>query len=174
MRHPISSLIRGTSAAFLSLTAYAGSYSVTGDKVIHHIEVAWVQNLVNTDQVRSVKLDVDRLTPRGGLLVRGVMYDAGSELVWERVKAQTTNKQPQTEELKRLVRPDRSLPPRDQPDAQQWQPEKDDSHDEALQPAVVVAAAISGTLQVFDLSGLRANKYSSLDEILTTNNYLFR
>jgi hypothetical protein len=37
--------------------------------VIHHIEVAWVQNLVNTDQARSVKLEGDRLTLRGGFLV---------------------------------------------------------------------------------------------------------
>jgi hypothetical protein len=80
-----------TSAAFISLVAYAGGYSVTGDKVTHHIEAAWAQNLVNTDQVRSVSLEGDRLTLRGGLLVNGVMY-GNSELVWERLKPENTYK----------------------------------------------------------------------------------
>jgi hypothetical protein len=51
-----------TSVAFTSLVAYGGSYSVAGDKVTHHIEAAYLQNLVNTDIVRSVKLEGDRLT----------------------------------------------------------------------------------------------------------------
>ena len=71
--------------------AYAGSYTFSGDQVVHHIEVAWEQVLVNTDQVRSVKLDGDRLTLRGGFLVDGVMYAANTELVWERMKPNTTD-----------------------------------------------------------------------------------
>jgi hypothetical protein len=78
--------------AFSTFAAYAGTYTLTGDKVIHHIEVAWAQNLVNTEQVRSVTLQGDRLTLRGGLAVKGVTYDAGSELVWERMKPQATGK----------------------------------------------------------------------------------
>jgi len=78
--------------AFSTFGAYAGRYTFADGEVIHHIEVAWAQNLVNTEQVRSVMLQGDRLTLRGGLAVKGVTYDAGSELVWERMKPETTNK----------------------------------------------------------------------------------
>jgi len=64
--------------------AYAGSYSLAGDKVTHYIDICSIQNLGKTNQVRSVKLEGDRLTllgrsPRGGVMVT-------LELVWERVK----------------------------------------------------------------------------------------
>ena len=76
-----------TTEAFRTINAYAGSYTFTGDKVIHHIEVAWIQDLVNTDQVRSVKIEGDRLTLRGAFRVEGRPPDPGSpELVWERLK----------------------------------------------------------------------------------------
>jgi len=78
--------------AFSTFVAYAGSYTVTGDKVILHIEVAWAQNLVNTDQVRSVKLQGDRLTLRGGRFVGRGGSVLNRELVWERMKSQTTDK----------------------------------------------------------------------------------
>ena len=65
-------------------------YTFTGDKVTHHIEICWSQVLGN--QVRSVKLQGDRLTVRRRWLVGGVMYSANSELVWERMKRETTDK----------------------------------------------------------------------------------
>jgi len=71
--------------AFSSMTAYAGRYTVDGDKVVHHVEVASIQNFVGTDMVRTlVKLEGKRVTlrtapfPRGGQLVN-------EELVWERM-----------------------------------------------------------------------------------------
>jgi Lipocalin-like domain len=79
-------------AALITFGAYAGTFTCTGEKVIHHIEVAWVQNFVNTDQERSVTLQGDRLILRGGFLVNGVMSGANSELVWERLKPKTTDK----------------------------------------------------------------------------------
>ena len=78
--------------AFSTLTAYAGSYTFNGDKVIHHIEVCLVQNIVNTDQVRFVKLQGDRLIFRGGWLVNGVMYQPNNELVWERMRPKISDK----------------------------------------------------------------------------------
>src|SRR5712692_6100263 len=47
-----SALVEERAKAFATLLAYAGRYTVTSDKVIHHIEVAWTPNLVNTDRVR--------------------------------------------------------------------------------------------------------------------------
>jgi hypothetical protein len=74
-------------AAFNGLSAaYAGSYTVTGDKVTHHIDVAWVRNVVNTDQVRTIRIEGDRLILRGGWVVEGRPPVANAELVWERLK----------------------------------------------------------------------------------------
>jgi hypothetical protein len=50
--------------AFATFLAYAGRYTVTGDKVIHHVEAASIQNWVNGDQVRFFRLEGDRLTIR--------------------------------------------------------------------------------------------------------------
>ena len=71
--------------AYSTFIAYAGRYTYTGDKVIHHVEVASLQNNVNTDQVRSVKLEGDRLTLRTPPISRGGVLQTW-ELVWERLK----------------------------------------------------------------------------------------
>jgi hypothetical protein len=71
--------------AFSTFHAYAGRYTFTGDKVIHHVEVASLQNEVNTDQVRFVKLQGDRLTLRTPPILRGGVQQT-LELVWERLK----------------------------------------------------------------------------------------
>lgn len=71
--------------AFATFFAYSGRYSLTGDKVVHHVEIASVENWVNTDLVRLIKLEGDRITLRTPpLSVGGTIIT--SELVWERVK----------------------------------------------------------------------------------------
>jgi len=42
--------------------AYAGRYSVEGNKVTHHIEVAWRPDWIGQDQVRYINLQADELT----------------------------------------------------------------------------------------------------------------
>jgi hypothetical protein len=85
-RKPLSMVIpppaEEATAALLTFFAYAGSYTFTGDQVTHHVEICSVQNFVNTDQVRSVKLECDHLTLRGGF----GLTSGGGELVWERMK----------------------------------------------------------------------------------------
>lgn len=49
-------------ALFKSMLAYAGTYTIAGDKVIHHIDAAWNNARLGSDQVRFFKLDGDRLT----------------------------------------------------------------------------------------------------------------
>ena len=78
-------------AALRTFNAYAGSYTFTDGKVTHHLEVSLIQNLVNTDQVRSVKIDGDRLTLQGGITVGGVTVE-NVEVVWERLKPETAGK----------------------------------------------------------------------------------
>ena len=71
--------------AFATFFAYAGRYTFTGNKVVHHVEVASIQNWVNTDQVRLVTLRGDRLSLRTlSSSIGGVPHTA--ELVFERVK----------------------------------------------------------------------------------------
>ena len=71
--------------AYSSFIAYAGRYTYTCDKVVHHIEVASLQNWVNTDQTRFVTLQGNRLIVRNTpQLRRAVMVTL--ESVWERLR----------------------------------------------------------------------------------------
>ena len=70
--------------AYSTFMAYAGQYTFTCDKVVHHVEVASLQNWVNTDQTRFVTVRGNRIflrnTPQlwGGVVVT-------IESVWERL-----------------------------------------------------------------------------------------
>jgi Lipocalin-like domain len=81
----ISASVEERAEAFATLFAYAGSYNVVDDKVVHHVEIASVENWVNTDLTRLVRFDGDRLslmtppTSVGGKILT-------TELVWERVE----------------------------------------------------------------------------------------
>jgi len=57
--------------AFSTVIAYAGRYTFTGDKIVHHVEASWMPNQVGTDMVRSVKLEGDRLTLRTTPILQG-------------------------------------------------------------------------------------------------------
>lgn len=81
----ISAPVEERAQAFATFFAYAGRYSIAGDKVLHHVEVSSVENWVNTDLGRSVTFEYDRIrltTPP--LSVGGVIQV--TELVWERVR----------------------------------------------------------------------------------------
>jgi Lipocalin-like domain len=90
-RKPFSAVpapVQETAEAFFTFFAYAGRYTLSGDRVTHHIEAAWRQDWANTDQIRFiVKLEANRMTLRTPPLVlsNGVRL-AKEELVWERVK----------------------------------------------------------------------------------------
>jgi hypothetical protein len=71
--------------AFATSFSYAGRYSVLGNKISHHVEIASVQNWVNTDLVRLVRIDENKIiltTPP--ISVGGEIRI--TELVWERVQ----------------------------------------------------------------------------------------
>src|SRR5215831_11882585 len=70
--------------AFSSFVAYAGRYTFTGDKVVHHVEAASIQNWVNTDLVRSARLEGDRLILKTPPTARGGIQQS-IELVWQRL-----------------------------------------------------------------------------------------
>jgi hypothetical protein len=87
---PVSAPAEERAEAFATLVAYGGRYTVAGDRVIHHVEISWMQNMVNTDRVRFiVKFDGNRLTLRTPPFLKGGIQVSKEELVWERVKSET-------------------------------------------------------------------------------------
>jgi hypothetical protein len=82
---PITAPVEERAQAFATFGAYGGRYTFTGDKVVHHVEVAWLQNWVGTDQVRLVTLKGDRLSQRSlSSPIGGVSHTA--ELGFERMR----------------------------------------------------------------------------------------
>ena len=72
--------------AFNTFLAYAGRYTLSDDKVTHHVEISSIQNYVNKDLVRSIQFEGDRIT-----LVTPPMTVNGKiqtiELIWQRLPA---------------------------------------------------------------------------------------
>ena len=72
---------------FNTMLAYAGRFSVDGNKVTHHVEISWNQNWTGTRQMRNVRLDGMKLfirsdpqpSPIDGQQVVG-------ELEWEKLQ----------------------------------------------------------------------------------------
>jgi hypothetical protein len=70
--------------AFKTFLAYAGRYTLSEDKVIHHVEVCSIPNYVGKDLVRGVKFQGDQIvlvTPP--TLVNGTIQSI--ELIWLRL-----------------------------------------------------------------------------------------
>lgn len=86
----ISAPAQERAEAFATLAAYAGRYTIVGDKVIHHVEAVWVENYVKTDLVRYiVRFEGNRMTLRTAPFLKGGVKLAHQELVWERLKPET-------------------------------------------------------------------------------------
>jgi Lipocalin-like domain len=71
-----------------AMFAYAGTYSVERDKVIHHVDISWNQVWNGTNQVRFYKLTGDTLTITTAYARSA--YDgreSQSVLVWKKVAA---------------------------------------------------------------------------------------
>lgn len=73
-------------ALFRSMTAYAGTYKISGNKLTHDIDISWNETWAGTPQTRFAKFEGNRLTlatspspdpVQGKMSVRS--------LVWERV-----------------------------------------------------------------------------------------
>jgi hypothetical protein len=70
---------------FKTFFGYAGRYTVSGDKVTHHVEISSIQNYVGRDLVRHVKFQGDRIT----LVTPPTPVDGKTqifELIWERLR----------------------------------------------------------------------------------------
>jgi Lipocalin-like domain len=51
-------------AAYASYFAYCGTYAISGDTIVHNVEMCLMPNWVGTDQVRSFELNGDELLHR--------------------------------------------------------------------------------------------------------------
>jgi len=69
------------------LVAYAGAYTVDGDKVSHHIDASWNQAWTGTTQVRQFRIDGNTLHIRT-LPAKSAITgrQSVSELVWTKVQ----------------------------------------------------------------------------------------
>jgi hypothetical protein len=70
-----------------TMFAYAGTYSVEPDKVIHHVDISWNQVWNGTDQIRFCKLTGDTLSITTAL-ARSPFdgREAKYVLIWQKVK----------------------------------------------------------------------------------------
>ena len=72
-------------ALYGTMFAYAGTYSIDGDKVVHHVDISWNEVWTGTDQVRHFEVKGNTLT----LTTRITDSDSGTEthyaVVWEKV-----------------------------------------------------------------------------------------
>jgi hypothetical protein len=70
-----------------SMISYAGTYTIDGDKVVHHVDISWNGSRTGTGQVRFYKLEGDTLTIRTPPNKSPIDGRQGVRiLVWERVK----------------------------------------------------------------------------------------
>ena len=70
-----------------TMFAYAGTYTLDGDKVTHHVDISWNEAWTGTDVVRFYKLEGNTLTITTAPSKSGIDGREGRALVvWERVK----------------------------------------------------------------------------------------
>jgi len=72
---------------YRTMVAYAGTYSVEGDKVAHKIDVSWNQAWNGTSQTRFIDVKDDRLTIKTSAFISPFLNkQIVATLVFERVK----------------------------------------------------------------------------------------
>jgi len=82
----ITARVEERAEAFATFAAYAGTYTLETDRVIHHVQVAWLENWVGTDQIRTiVKLQDDELVLRSPPFPKG-SATVTTVLVWQRLR----------------------------------------------------------------------------------------
>ena len=80
----LASPIEERASAFSTMVAYAGSYRIEGNRLIHHVEAASSQNWVGTDLPRVATFSGNRVKLEAPMKERhGVVQKF--EQVWERI-----------------------------------------------------------------------------------------
>ncbi len=75
---------------FQTMFAYAGTYAVEGDRVVHRVDISWNQSFTGTEQIRFYELVGDVLTITTAPTKYMVDGREGHLVaVWEKVRAPT-------------------------------------------------------------------------------------
>lgn len=72
---------------FDTMFAYAGTYTVQADAVIHHVEVSWNDSWTSTDQIRRFEVNGNTLTLTTRITDPASGIEAHYAVVWEKVSA---------------------------------------------------------------------------------------
>jgi Lipocalin-like domain len=83
-RLPVAAGTEEQAEGFNTFLAYAGRYTLTGDEVVHHVDISSIQNYVGKDLVRTVKFQGDQIT----LVTPPTRLDGKTqiiELIWRRL-----------------------------------------------------------------------------------------
>lgn len=70
---------REMAGLFQTMGAYAGTFTVDGDTVTHHVDISWNGSWTGTEQVRSIRIEGSRL------FISAVLPGGIASLVWERI-----------------------------------------------------------------------------------------
>ena len=73
-------------ALYNSFLAYAGTYSIEGDMVSHHIDASWNQTWVGTTVSRHFKIDGKTLRLSGKFISGYSGKSVNATLVWTKVE----------------------------------------------------------------------------------------
>lgn len=72
-------------ALYDTMFAYAGTFSVVGDKVVHHVDISWNGVWTGTDQVRDYEINGSILTITSRIRDSVSGLDNHYSVVWEKV-----------------------------------------------------------------------------------------
>jgi lipocalin-like protein len=68
-----------------TMFAYAGTYSIVFDKVIHHVDISWNESWTGTDQIRLFDAKGNTLTLTTRIPDPASGTEVHYEVVWEKV-----------------------------------------------------------------------------------------
>ncbi len=72
-------------ALYDTMFAYAGTYSLTADKLIHHVDISWNQSWSGTDQIRHFQVSGNTLTLSTRIADPVSGEEALYAVVWEKI-----------------------------------------------------------------------------------------
>ena len=72
---------------FNTMIAYAGTFSVEGNRVTHHVDISWNEAWTGTEQIRNITLEGRKLFIRSDGQARGFDGNLATvELEWEKLQ----------------------------------------------------------------------------------------
>lgn len=73
--------IQELAQAFMTFNAYAGTYTIDGNTVTHHLEIASIPNRIGTALIRTFTIASNQITLR----TPSNDFQTAFELIWERI-----------------------------------------------------------------------------------------